>query len=71
MQAYTPEPDVSAVILFDYGEWEVKKSSGQHGVGFKAVLHRHRRIKILNENGLALGSAIFGSIKRRVGVFGC
>lgn len=52
MKDYSPEPDASAVILFDYGEWEVKKASGKNGIGFKAVFHRHIRIKILNENGL-------------------
>ncbi|MDW3645800.1 MAG: DUF3857 domain-containing protein [Bacteroidia bacterium] len=49
---YEAEPNASALILFDYGEWEVKKTNGKNGIGFKAVFHRHIRIKILNENGL-------------------
>ena len=39
----------AAVVLSDFGEWKLK-SSGKN-LGYKAILHRHVRIKILAEGG--------------------
>lgn len=52
MTTYEPDPDAHAVILSDVGEWRFRSSSD--GMGLRAILSRHIRIKILSEPGFEL-----------------
>lgn len=49
METYDLDPDAEAVVLFDVGETRIQSEGGW---AWRIVFTRHRRIKILNEEGL-------------------
>ncbi len=58
------DSSATAVVLSDFGEWKLK-SSGKN-LGYKAILNRHVRIKILAEGGFehANGSISYISLEK-------
>lgn len=61
MSQYEKDPEAAALILLDYGHWELKKAS--KGMGYKALLTYHIRIKILKEEGLEWADVTLPYIK--------
>ncbi|GJM36317.1 MAG: hypothetical protein DHS20C18_53180 [Saprospiraceae bacterium] len=49
MEAYTPDPDAQAVVLYDVGEASFDYNNIS---GFRVKFQRHQRIKVLGETGL-------------------
>lgn len=61
--AYDSDSSASAVFLFDHGEVTFDPAFN-NGHGFSIVYERHTRIRILNRNGLGLGTLVLSAVHR-------